>query len=110
KDKFVWIFPLLQPTGAGFIIVRTNPNPVVLQASINIIVFFVIYIYSVKLPNCRSIVFYPSLSIIITNIDAAIVAINQMAGHFWGYTKGVVVCMHVICIYAFEGFSTVGRF
>src|SRR5690606_9040442 len=51
KDKFVWIFSLLQPTWIGFIIVRANPNAIVLQTAVNIVIFFVIYVYSVKLSN-----------------------------------------------------------
>ena len=78
-NTFVWIFATTFPTFGSYIIAWPNPNTIILQATINVVWFLIIDVYVIELTNSWRIVFSPVFAIVISNVNATIVSVDNVS-------------------------------
>ncbi len=66
------------PRYTGFIGAAAYPNAVVLQTAIHIVGAFGVYVYRIKLPYRRVVALNPVFTIVVTDVNTAVIAIYKM--------------------------------
>ena len=97
------------PVGIDLSRTRTIPNAIILQTTIDIIGFSHIGIDIIVLADCWRVTFCPCFAIVIRDINAAIVAIDQMARTIGIDPKRVMIAVNIVSINAFPRFAPVFR-
>ena len=74
---------------------RTIPTAIVLQSTIHIVRFLIVYIYMVKLPHRNVLCISPSFTPIVRNIQPPIVAVDDVFGIVGMHIKRMMIRMNV---------------
>ncbi len=101
------IFSFLMPSYILLKIIWSKPNSIILHASIYIVFFLIINIYSIQLAHGFVIAFDPMGSIVIGNVDSAIVSINNMIWIFRIDPRYMMIGMNIFFGNGFKGFAAI---
>ena len=85
----------LVPTGGGAVVGWSAPSPVVLEPAVDAVRLSIVHLYGVKLSDLRAVAFDPVLSAVPTDVDAAVVAVDEVVGVVRVNPQMVVVDVHV---------------
>ena len=111
EEHLVGVLAALAPAGARLVVRRPAPGAVVLQAAVDAVAVRVIVDrYGVELAQGGGVGLLPVLPSVVADVDAAVVAVDEVIRAVGVDPQGVVIGVHVVAVDARPGRSAVGGF